>query len=218
MPNLDHSLFNPNQLRHFGTVIQDKPYDAEPMSIKSADNTFTACLDLAGTDIFLKMWAPSDTDLRMYPHVVLSSNAQWTPKLVRFPGTPHLDQEKIESRNVCGVQTMEACLRDRRVSHEMKEDLIFSISELRTRIILSARVTYDDLEARAISQLRFKELHRQFYQARLKKGTSKCRTRFCPRTVIQTRRQEISVSDGVSVSPRLRLLSRLRRGICCDLP
>jgi hypothetical protein len=45
MPNLDHSLFNPNQLRHFGTVVQDNPYDAEPMCIKSADNTFTACLD-----------------------------------------------------------------------------------------------------------------------------------------------------------------------------
>jgi hypothetical protein len=67
MPKLDHSLFNPNQLHHFGTVVQDNRYDAKPMSIKSADNTFTACLDSAGTDIFLKMWAPSDADLRMYP-------------------------------------------------------------------------------------------------------------------------------------------------------
>jgi hypothetical protein len=158
MPNLDHSLFNPNQLRHFGTVVQDNPYDAEPMCIKSADNTFTACLDSVGTDIFLKTWAPSDADLKTYPHVVLSSNAQWSPKLVRFPGTSHLDQAEIESRNVCGVQTMEECLRDRKVGHEMKEDLIFSIDELRTSIISSARVTYEDLQARIISQLRFKEL------------------------------------------------------------
>jgi hypothetical protein len=41
MPNLDHSLFNPNQLRHFGTIIQDNPYDTEPMCIRSANNTFT---------------------------------------------------------------------------------------------------------------------------------------------------------------------------------
>jgi hypothetical protein len=82
MPNLDHSLFNPNQLQHFGAVVQDNPHDAAPMCVKSADNTFTACLDSVGTDIFLKTWAPSDADLRMHPHVVLSSSAQWSPKLV----------------------------------------------------------------------------------------------------------------------------------------
>jgi hypothetical protein len=137
MPNLDHSLFNPNQLRHFGAVVQDNPYDAAPMCVKSADNTFTACLDSVGTDIFLKTWAPSDADLRMHPHVVLSSSAQWSSKLVRFPGTSHLEQEEIESRNVCGVQRMEECICDRRIGHEMKEDLIFSIDELRNRIISS---------------------------------------------------------------------------------
>jgi hypothetical protein len=82
MPNLDHSLFNPNQLHHFGTVVQDNLCDAAPMCVKSADNTFTACLDSVGTDIFLKTWTPSDADLRMYPHVVLSLNAQWSPKRV----------------------------------------------------------------------------------------------------------------------------------------
>jgi hypothetical protein len=40
----------------------------------------------------------------------------------------------------------------------MKEDLIFSIDELRTSIISSAGVTHEDLQARVISQLRFKEL------------------------------------------------------------
>jgi hypothetical protein len=103
MPNLDHSLFNPNQLRHFGTVVQDDPCDAAPMCVKSADNTFTACLDSVGTDIFLKTWAPSDADLRMHPHLVLSSSAQWSPKLVRFPGTSHLEQEEIESRTLLRI-------------------------------------------------------------------------------------------------------------------
>jgi hypothetical protein len=128
------------------------------MCVKSAENTFTACLDSVGADIFLKTWAPSDADLRMHPHVVSSSSAQWSPKLVRFPGTSHLEQEEIESRNVCGVQTMEECICDRRIGHEMKEDLIFSIDELRNRIVSSIRVTHKDLEAREISKLRFKEL------------------------------------------------------------
>jgi hypothetical protein len=128
------------------------------MCIKSADDTFTACLDSAGTDIFLKTWAPSDADLRMYPHVVLSSNAQWSLKLVQFQGTLHSDQEEIESWNVCGVQRMEECLSNRRVGHEMKEDLTFSINELHTSIISSASVAHEDLEAWAISQLRLKEM------------------------------------------------------------
>jgi hypothetical protein len=53
---------------------------------------------------------------------------------------------------------MEECLRNRRVGHEMKEDLTFSINELHTSIISSASVAHEDLEARAISQLRLKEM------------------------------------------------------------
>ena len=44
MPSLDHSLFNPNQFRFFGSVVQDNPYDATPMVIQNPERTFTACL------------------------------------------------------------------------------------------------------------------------------------------------------------------------------
>ncbi len=158
MPTMNHSLFNPNQLRHFGTIVQDNPYDAEPMCIRTADKTFTACLESSGTDIFLKTWAPSDADLKAYPHVILSSNGQWNPRLVRFPGTSRLDQEAIESRNVCGVQAIEDNARDRRVGHEMPQDVLFSVDEFQKSVIASARITHDDLKAREIHQLRFKEL------------------------------------------------------------
>ena len=59
MPTLAHSLFNPNQLRHFGTRVQDNPFAEEPMMIQTMDGEFTACLQSKGTDIFLKTWAPS---------------------------------------------------------------------------------------------------------------------------------------------------------------
>jgi hypothetical protein len=39
LPNLGHSLFNPNQLRHFGTKVQDNPYDSKPMSITTRDDS-----------------------------------------------------------------------------------------------------------------------------------------------------------------------------------
>jgi hypothetical protein len=53
---------------------------------------------------------------------------------------------------------MEECICDRRIGHKMKEDLTFSIDELRNRIMSSIRVTHRGLEAREISKLRFKEL------------------------------------------------------------
>ena len=74
MPTLTHSLFNPNQLRHFGTRVQDNPYDTQPMSISTGDESFTACLKSKGTDIYLTTWAPKQQDLESYPHIVLCSS------------------------------------------------------------------------------------------------------------------------------------------------
>jgi hypothetical protein len=62
MPTLEHSLFNPKQLRQFGTIVQDNPYSREPMKITSPDGDFTACLQSKGTDIYIKTWAPSQAE------------------------------------------------------------------------------------------------------------------------------------------------------------
>jgi hypothetical protein len=40
MPLLDHSLFNPNQFRHFGSLVQDNPYNANPMVVKESRSNF----------------------------------------------------------------------------------------------------------------------------------------------------------------------------------
>jgi hypothetical protein len=80
LPNLAHSLFNPNQLRHFGTIVQDNPYDStKPMSITTRDREFTACLQSKGTDIFLTTWVPTQLDLERYPHITLCSCNPWNP-------------------------------------------------------------------------------------------------------------------------------------------
>jgi hypothetical protein len=80
MPSLDHSLFNPNQLRHFGTVVQYNPYSQEPMAIEAKNKAFTAYLQSKGTDIFLTTWCPSAADLEAYPHIVLASDTPWNPR------------------------------------------------------------------------------------------------------------------------------------------
>ena len=53
LPTLGHSLFNPNQLCQFGTIVQDNPYNTTPMHITTNDGGFIACLQSKGTDIFI---------------------------------------------------------------------------------------------------------------------------------------------------------------------
>ena len=96
MPTLAHSLCNPNQLRHFGTTVQDNLYSNMPMRITTPDNEFTACLQSKGTDIFITTWAPSQTDLERYPHIRLCSAQLWNPRDIKFPGISSLEQEEIE--------------------------------------------------------------------------------------------------------------------------
>jgi hypothetical protein len=79
MPSLGHSLCNPNQLRHFGTNVQDNPYGDTPMGITTANDGFTACFKSRGTDIFLQTWAPSQSELEQFPHIVLCSSEPWNP-------------------------------------------------------------------------------------------------------------------------------------------
>ena len=158
MPELDHSLFNPNQLRHYGTIVQDNPYDAATMAITTEDKTFTACLDSEGTDIFLKTWAPSDADLRSYPHIQLNSSEPWNPRAVKLPGTSTIEKREIESRNICGVHAIEDIERDRKVGHERPEDLIYSMDTFRESVISSASVSYEQYEARRVDEIRFKSL------------------------------------------------------------
>jgi hypothetical protein len=142
MPTLEHSLFNPNQLRQFGTIVQDNPYSREPVRVISPDGDFTACLQSKGTDIYIKTWAPSQVDLESYPHVTLSSSAPWNPRDVRFPGTTEFEREEIESRNVMAT-AVAVSLDD---EHGLDNDVLFNIQQLRTRIISLAKITGPELE------------------------------------------------------------------------
>ena len=98
---MHHTLINPNQCRHFGSEIQDNPYDSDkPMAISSPDSEFTACLQSEGTIIFLDTWYPSSTDLEFHPHIETTSRHHCNPHQIQFPQTKYGVQEEIEGRNV----------------------------------------------------------------------------------------------------------------------
>jgi len=101
MPDLENSLMNPNQLRHFGVEVQDNPFHRDPMVIRKDDeddgNGFVACLKTQGTVIYFNTWTPTDSDLREFPHIQLTSSAEWNPNDIAFPGQSDADIQEIES-------------------------------------------------------------------------------------------------------------------------
>ena len=131
MPQLEHSLFNPNQLRHYGTTVQDNPYSDDTMRITDPTGTFTACLLSQGTDIFLRTYAPSHDDLLQYPHIVLSSPLPWNPRTITFPCITPVEQEALEARNTAEITTVGTPFYD--------------ISEIRRRIMSCSSYSVESL-------------------------------------------------------------------------
>ena len=97
MPDMDHSLLNPNQLRHFGVDVEDNPYCGRQMMIKKDDpdhdEDFAAILNSQETVIYIDTWTPTDDDLNELPHVVLTSPKEWDPQRVTFPCSSDLDDK-----------------------------------------------------------------------------------------------------------------------------
>ena len=105
IPELEHSLMNPNQLRHFGVMVQDNPYSNSPMVIQKDTNKeeFVACLKSTGTNIYIDTWTPTDRDLQEYPHVVLTSDQLWDPQVIQFPSTSYTEVQELEGQNISMV-------------------------------------------------------------------------------------------------------------------
>ena len=93
--SLTHSLINPNQLRAFGTEVQDNPFSTERLSIQPSHHDITIPLQTLGTIIYEDTHAPTDQELGQNPHIVLSSNADWDPHRIRFPS--HAAEEESRS-------------------------------------------------------------------------------------------------------------------------
>ena len=86
---LDHSLLNPNQLRHHGVVVQDNPYDTQSLYLSSQDDEITIPMHSNGTIIYFASQTPTDFELSHCHHVNLSSNAPWNPRDMQFPRIAH---------------------------------------------------------------------------------------------------------------------------------
>ena len=81
---LQHTLVNPNQLRAYGTTIQDNPFASSPLKFEPPTGP-TIPLMTIGTIIYCNTRTPSDHELSSLTHIPLSSSATWGPHNVVFP-------------------------------------------------------------------------------------------------------------------------------------
>ena len=81
---MKHSLINPNQLRHYGVIVQDNPMSPKPMHIRTEDSRFNLELKMKGTTIFADTFTPSEKELHECPHIIMSSAHEWNPHTVNF--------------------------------------------------------------------------------------------------------------------------------------
>ena len=94
---LEHSLLNPNQLRHFGIVVQDNPYDStRSMEISTRDRELVIALRSSGTTIYADTWSPTATDLEQLPHYTVTGPEPWEPTEVQYPSFNRDEMEEME--------------------------------------------------------------------------------------------------------------------------
>ena len=86
---MNHSLINPNQLRHFGIEVCDNPYETDPrraMGITIPDGNEKLPFLSQGSTIFFTSRYPTDEEMDTYPHIVITSDQQWDPQRLVMPG------------------------------------------------------------------------------------------------------------------------------------
>jgi hypothetical protein len=95
---MEHSLINPNQLRHHGVHVQDNPYSATQVHIATEDEEFILPLETDGTIIFFPSRTPTEKELQTCRHILLTSHAEWNPRDVSFPDPSHRVEERLISK------------------------------------------------------------------------------------------------------------------------
>ena len=106
---LEHSLLNPNQLRHYGVLVQDNPFDATEMHLETPDGEMVIPLQAEGTTIFLATRTPTDRELHECPHITMTSKKEWDPRDLQFPEPLHRANVKVSQlrATAAGTRMME---------------------------------------------------------------------------------------------------------------
>ncbi len=109
---LDHSLINPNQIRHHGIPVFDNPYNQDSDREMGMVVSDTCCIPFAseGSTIYFTSSYPTNEEMELYPHIVITSNESWDPQSLVIPGRlvsnryqPDRFIEKVQSHQLIGT-------------------------------------------------------------------------------------------------------------------
>ena len=101
--NMDYTLVNPNQMRHFGIRVQDNPYGDAPLYPMTEDGYFTLPLAVQGTNIMADARTPTEEELQTCNHITLLSQHPWDTHRVRFPQPYCTVQKEVEMLRTIGA-------------------------------------------------------------------------------------------------------------------
>jgi hypothetical protein len=101
---MDHTLVNPNQLRHYGVQVHDNPYNKVQMHFATEDGEMIFPLESDGTTIFLPTRTPTDQELHECPHIVVTLRSPWDPHAVHFPEPTRRVEEGKLAHCVSAIQ------------------------------------------------------------------------------------------------------------------
>ena len=132
---MSHTLINPNQLRHFGTQVQDNPMSSQPLSIITEDNEFCMELTMSGTICSVDTFAPSERELQTCPHIVLPSPHPWDPHNVIFPKC-----KRTLDETVGGLRYVSTVISAPNQNYIEQDETIFDLNKI-NRKIASMKVT-----------------------------------------------------------------------------
>ncbi len=152
---LNHSLINPNQIRHNGIPVYDNPYEQDPGRVMGIGVSESCHIPFAseGSTIFFNSSDPSDDDMDSFPHVVLTSDTPWDPCNLVMPGgtnngayQPDRFARQVQSHTFCHLHETES-------PHDDTERLLME------RIINSVTIDYGQPRHTANSSVTVSQLH-----------------------------------------------------------
>ena len=123
---LDHSLINPNQSRHYGIPVSDNPYDSDKQLGIDHEDVFIP-FGTSGSMVYFDSCVPSDEELEILPHVILTDgDSEWDPHGVKMNENRPYGEMQIQEISVQRENEKRRC-----VAVECESDLCLgSISGL----------------------------------------------------------------------------------------
>ena len=149
---LDHSLINPNQIRHYGIPAWDNPFDKERSFGIEVDNETFIPFSTIGTKIYFNTRTPMKEEMETCRKITMTSPEEWVPEEVELKNVDRvkLNQskrqinaiKKVNGPNESVVWIYDDSESDEVLLHEINPMLTRGVNELQ---INSYDEKYDDV-------------------------------------------------------------------------